>query len=102
MDIDTYDADDVVVAPQLESELEKDAIDFAKKHGWLAMKFVSPGKRGVPDRLFIRGGRVVFIEFKRRGEKPSVQQEHRIKELRDHGANVYVCDSLEYAHLILR
>jgi len=94
--------DEDVLVPELESELEKDAIDFAKKHGWLVMKFVSPGKRGVPDRIFIREGRVVFIEFKRSGELPRVQQKKRIKELQDHGANVYVCDSLDYAYLILR
>ena len=98
----SFEDEDFVVAPKLETELEKDAIDFAKKHNWLVMKFVSPGKRGVPDRLFIREGRILFIEFKREGETPRAQQERRIKELRDHGANVYVCDSLEYAHLILR
>ena len=47
-----------------ERDIEKKACDLAKAAGWLVFKFVSPSQRGVPDRIFIRQGRIVFIEFK--------------------------------------
>lgn len=90
------------VTSELESSIESDAITFAKLHGWWVAKFVSPGKRGVPDRIFIRDGRVVFIEFKRGGKEPTVQQLKRHREMRAHGAEVHWVDNLKSAYQILR
>lgn len=86
----------------LESEIEKPACAYAESRGWWESKYVSPGKRAVPDRLFIRRARVIFIEFKRPGEDLRPQQKKRIREMREHGAEVFVCDNLEYAKEILR
>lgn len=86
----------------LEREVERPAVEYAKKRGWFACKFVSPGLNGVPDRLFIRGGRHVFVEFKRPGEKPTEQQLKRHREMREAGAEVYVVDDLIYAYELLR
>ena len=79
----------------LESEIEAEVRLYAKRRGWWVAKFVSPGLRGVPDRIFIRNGRVIFIELKRNGKEPTTQQLKRHREMREHGARVYWSDSLD-------
>jgi len=86
----------------LEKDIEKKAVAAAKRNGWLSYKFSSPAHRGVPDRLFIKGGNVVFIEFKRPGGKASKLQELVMQTMRDAGAEVYVCWSVEDAAGALR
>lgn len=64
--------------------------------GGLALKFVSPGFNGVPDRLLLfPGGRLAFCEVKAPGEKSRPLQEHRMEQLREMGFRVYVVDSVE-------
>jgi hypothetical protein len=59
-----------------ESELELECRKFAESQGYYLLKWVSPGVRGVPDRILLGPKRfIVFIEFKAPGEKPSVLQE---------------------------
>lgn len=54
------------------------------------------GEVGIPDRLVILpGGRYIFVELKREGEKPRAIQEFRIKQLMQLGCNVLVMDSKE-------
>lgn len=80
-----------------EKDIEKKVCDLAKKAGWLTYKFVSPSQRGVPDRIFIRQGTIIFIEFKAPGKKPTQLQHHTIMKLRLSGMTVHVCDSVESA-----
>lgn len=50
-----------------ESIVEKKFAAEVKKRGGLAVKFVSPGFNGVPDRLVLfPGGRMAFVELKDR------------------------------------
>lgn len=77
-----------------ESKLERAASDWAEADGWLQFKFVSPGTTGVPDRLYIKNGVVVFGEWKRPGEEPTEQQYKRMKEMKKHGAIVFWWDNL--------
>jgi len=86
----------------LESSVEGDAMKFAILRGWWEAKFVSPNQRGVPDRLLIRAGRVIFIEFKKFGKEPTRQQLKRHREMREHGAEVFVVDTLQEAKEILK
>ena len=85
-----------------ESNIEADIIDFAQVRGWWEAKFVSPGLRGVCDRIMLRRGRVVFIEVKRPGEEPTPQQQKRMREIKGQNAEVYWVTSLEQARAILR
>ena len=85
----------------LEKDIERKACEWARANGWLAFKFTSPSRRSVPDRLFIRAGRVVFIEFKRLGGKLTSGQAREIQRLRAAGAEVYVAYSVEEAKGIL-
>ena len=55
----------------LEKTVEKELCDRVKNElgGW-ALKFISPGQNGVPDRIvLLPGGRVVFVETKAPGKK---------------------------------
>lgn len=84
-----------------EIAIEYPACDFAELRGWMVCKFTSPGLRAVPDRLFIRNAVVIFIEFKAPGEPATPQQLKRHREMRAHGAIVYVVDNLDDAKRIL-
>ena len=76
-----------------ESIVEKKFTAEVKKRGGLAVKFVSPGFNGVPDRLaLLPGGRMAFVEVKAPGEKPRPLQEARHRLLRRLGFKVYVLD----------
>ncbi|MCB1865157.1 MAG: VRR-NUC domain-containing protein [Chromatiales bacterium] len=85
-----------------ESDIEAAITQYAEVHGWWQCKFTSPSFRGVPDRIFIRKGRHVFIELKAPGETASPQQQKRHREMRMHGAEVYVVDSIEEGYAVLR
>ena len=50
-----------------EKKTERYLADRMKAIGGRAVKFVSPGLAGVPDRLCLRGGKVVFVELKSEG-----------------------------------
>ena len=79
-----------------ETAVEKRLKTKVERMGGQAWKWVSPGARGVPDRIiFLPGGRTVFIELKAPGKKPDPIQEYRIRQLRDLGQRVEVLDSLE-------
>ena len=67
-----------------------------KAMGGLALKFISPGYDGVPDRIVLfPGGRIAFVEVKAPGEKPRPLQLSRHRLLRRLGFRVYVLDSAE-------
>ena len=47
-----------------EKVIERKLIRAVRDSGGLALKFVSPGMAGVPDRLLLfRGGRIAFAEI---------------------------------------
>lgn len=79
-----------------ESQIERAVCDHAQSVGMLALKFTSPGRRGVPDRLIITdNGRFFFIEFKTPTGKlsPLQMNEHRI--LRQRGVDVFTVCSVD-------
>ena len=78
-----------------ESIVEKAICDYAKSRGFLTFKFVSPGHRAVPDRIFIApNGKVIFMEVKGPGKKPTALQMREITKLLDHGVSASWCDSV--------
>lgn len=77
-----------------ESSIEKHLVAEVKKAGGIAYKFISPGRRAVPDRLvLLPGGRVVFVECKAPDEKPRPEQLREHERLRAMGFSVVVLDS---------
>lgn len=80
-----------MIENQVENRLKKRVM----ARGGKALKFISPGLSGVPDRLILfPGGKVIFVELKAPGEKPRPLQVKRAKELRTLGFQVYCLDSL--------
>lgn len=77
----------------LESMVERKFVTEVKKRGGLAVKFVSPGLDGVPDRLVLfTGGMLAFVELKAPGKKMRPLQIKRAKQLRTLGFKVYCID----------
>lgn len=67
-----------------------------KNRGGLALKFVSPGFTGVPDRIvLLPGGRIEFVELKAPDKKPTSRQLVVHEQFRRLGFKVRVVDSFE-------
>ena len=78
-----------------EAEVEARLVSVAKRHGWTAEKFTSPGRRSVPDRIVWKNGVLFFVECKATGEEPTKAQERDHARRRAAGFLVYVVDSYE-------
>ncbi len=78
----------------LEREIEKHVKAHARRNGWLHYKFVSPGKRGVPDRMYFYHGHCVMIEFKSLGGRTTALQDKEMRLLRAAGIHCYVIDNV--------
>ena len=83
----------------LENTLQREV----KKKGGRALKWVSPGFNGVPDRIVLLPrkktpgndfpGRVIFVELKSKGVEPSAIQLYVHDMLRSLGFEVHVIDN---------
>lgn len=80
----------------LERDVEKKLVARVKALGGMCEKFTSPNKRSVPDRIVtLPGGRIIFVECKRPGAKPTELQlrDHAIR--RELGCDVRVVSTME-------
>ena len=76
-----------------EKETEKKLTQAVKNMGGIAVKFVSPGFDGMPDRIvLLPGGHMAFVEVKAPGRKPRPLQTARHRLLLALGFKVYVLD----------
>lgn len=76
-----------------EKVIEHKLVRAVKRAGGLAVKFVSPGFDGMPDRLVILPkGYIAFVEVKAPGLKPCPLQVKRHVMLRLLGCRVFVLD----------
>lgn len=86
----------------LEKALEQKACKRIKELGGLALKFSPVASRGYPDRvILLNNGQLFFVEFKKRGLKPTKLQNLRALALRERGYSVYFCDSIDRFYDIL-
>lgn len=83
-----------------ENDIQKEIREFMQLHGWLVFR-MNAGRRGgaqlcpagTPDLLCLKNGRVLFIEVKRPGQKPSKVQKEFHELLMGNGFTVIVaCD----------
>ena len=73
-----------------EKEVEAALVKAVKKRNGMALKFVSPGLDGVPDRIvLLTDGKLAFIELKRPGGRMRKLQEKRKAQLEALGFRVY-------------
>ena len=82
-----------------EKQLESKVVGYCKKHGLYCRKFSSPAHRGVPDRIIVGNGQVMFLELKSPGEKPTQLQLRELDLIRAAGALAMWTDSWELAQL---
>lgn len=90
----------------LEKDVDGKIVDYAKKtYGALVLKLTMLGRYGIaglPDRLFLGRGRVIFfIEMKKPGGKTSKIQDYMHQLLVGFGFNVYVVDDVEVGKAIV-
>ena len=78
-----------------ESLIEKKVSDYATEQGWLVYKFSSPGSRAVPNKIYMKAGKVFFIEFKSPGKKPTKLQLKTHERIKAQGISVFVIDDIE-------
>ena len=79
-----------------EKTIEHKLAVTVKKHGGIAVKFVSPNYDGMPDRLvLLPDGLCAFVEVKAPNKKPRPLQKVRHKTLKRLGFKVYVLDDAE-------
>ena len=85
-----------------ERTLELKLVKETRKRGGVALKFVSPGYAGMPDRLVLLPHQVMgFVEVKAPGQKPRPLQVNRHAMLREMGFPVFVLDDPEEIPTIL-
>ena len=86
----------------LEKQIEAKVCEYAKSKGWLVYKFTSPNRAAVPDRLLISPlGKVIFVEFKREGQKPTAAQAREHDRLREQQVCVFVVDNVKDGQAIV-
>jgi hypothetical protein len=86
-----------------ESVIETKMREAVEAAGGLFLKFVSPGRKGVPDRIMLLpNGAFAFVELKATDKGPRSDQEREHKRLRGLGQRVYVVDSLEAVEVAVR
>lgn len=79
-----------------ENEIERQLSMAVKRMGGMAVKFVSPGLDGVPDRIVLLPYRkMAFVELKAPGKKLRLLQEKRKRQLEELGFPVYVIDDVK-------
>lgn len=77
-----------------EADIEKYLREQVKLVKGRAYKWVSPGSVGVPDRIvFFPTGKIVFVELKAPGKKPTPIQLAQGKKIEALGQTVLVIDS---------
>lgn len=80
------------MTPVLESAVEQHLLTRCRGNGYLCLKFVSPGRAGVPDRIIVAPGGTVFVEVKRPGGRLRRLQQVTIARLKSAGGEVFVVD----------
>ncbi|BFH60729.1 VRR-NUC domain-containing protein [Paenibacillus azoreducens] len=79
-----------------ESALERRLVREVKDIGGEAPKWVSPGNRGVPDRIvLLPNGQTIYVEMKAPGKHLSPLQERWKRKLLKMGHQHYKIDSNE-------
>ena len=86
----------------LERDIEAYLVKRCKEIGALCDKFTSPSRRSVPDRLITFNGRVLFVELKATGKKPTEAQVRDHERRRAAGAEVVWLDSKLGVEMVIR
>jgi hypothetical protein len=86
----------------LEKDIEAEVNEAARELNLLQVKLDLKTRKGWPDRQYLYRGRVLFIEYKRPGQKTEPIQAFVHVILREAGFLVYVVDNADYGITILK
>ena len=78
-----------------ESTIEQAVCAYAKAKGCLSLKLAGQNQKGQPDRMFLHQGRVLFVEFKAPGKRPTALQARWLDRLAHHTFHAACCDDIE-------
>lgn len=85
-----------------EARIEEWLNDKVRELGGRSYKFVSPGNPGVPDRIYIMpGGIVYFVELKTEIGRLAKIQEWQGGKIREMGCRYYVIKGMDQARAFL-
>ena len=86
----------------MEKDIERRFTKAVKSVGGIALKFVSPGFNGMPDRLVLMPvGKIGFVEVKDKGKKPRALQQAMHRKLTMLGFKVFILDRPEQIEKII-
>jgi hypothetical protein len=78
-----------------EKLVEKALVETTREHGGQCLKLLTDYVTGLPDRMvLLPGGVMFFVELKTTGKKPRKIQLHIHEALRELGFEVYVIDKI--------
>lgn len=84
-----------------EKAFERELSQYVERRGGMAVKLLSQFFKGLPDRMFlIPIGKVLFVEFKSTGKKPTPIQRWVHRKFAEIGFSVYVVDNPESYNLV--
>lgn len=85
-----------MVSQLLERDLERYFSAQCKKQGLMTLKLHVRFSRGWPDRVVLfPNGKLIWVELKRPGGKPTPLQTKTIDQMREYGQAVHIIDSKE-------
>ena len=85
-----------------EKKIEQQLVKEVKDIGGIALKIVSPGFDGMPDRLILLPGRkIAFVEVKAPGKTLRPLQEKRKRQLEALGFLVFCLDNTEEIEVMI-
>ena len=88
-------------APRLEREVETDFVEFCKQLKIVCKKLKMASESSWPDRTLLYRGFVMFMELKKRGEKPTDLQMYTLNLLTTMGFEARWSNDLEQMKLIV-
>ncbi len=87
---------------RLERDIQEAVTKAATELELLPIRINVVGRKGWPDYGYVYSGRILFIEFKRPGERPEPLQDYVHKTLRKVGATVFVIDHEDYGVTLIK
>lgn len=80
-----------------ENDIKNQVKDYLSLRGYFHFPILQGlgAYRGIPDRIAIKGGKVLFLEIKRPGGKQSEYQKQFQSEIEGQGGEYYVIKCLE-------
>lgn len=85
-----------------EADIERRVVKYCQRESLLIYKWSSPAHRGVPDRIIVGRGKVMFLELKQAGKKPTALQLREIARIRDAGGWATWADNADDAIRMIR